>query len=287
MEHGTQIHRLIGQIKNLPPLPQASTKIITAVNDPDISIEELVSVISLSPVLVGRLIGLANSAYFGRTGQVNDLRLAIIQVLGLNLVKSLALSLELNVALDTSKCRQFNGKKFWATALITATLAQKISLRIKKYDFDPSVVYTSGLLLDIGLLAAVYVLPAELNEILATAENNDIVLEVLMKEALGDDHYQAGFLLLNHWHLPEIYQTVLHQFTNEGYQDEGVELIRLLRICSSIAKDLYLQRQKEAVASCKNLTAFGLQEIVIQQVLNGLTDKIENINELAISINGK
>ena len=287
MEQSTQMHRLIGQLKNLPPLPQSSAKIITAVNDPEISIDKLVSVISVSPVLVSRLIGLANSAYFGRAGQINDLRLAIIQVLGLNLVKSLALSLVLNVELDSSKCRLFNGKKFWTTALLTATLAQKISLRIKNEDFDPSVVYTSGLLLDIGLLAAVYVLPAELNEIFANVEKNNIALQLQMKESLGDDHYQAGFLLLNHWHLPEIYQTVLRQFPNKNYQDEGVELIKLLRICSTVAKDLYLKRQKEALASSKALTAFGLKESAIKKVIDGLVEKIDDINELAISISGK
>jgi hypothetical protein len=57
---------------------------------------------------VGRLLGLANSAYFGCTTEITDLRVAIIRVLGLNLVRSLTIGVLLNMELDTRKCSQFN-----------------------------------------------------------------------------------------------------------------------------------------------------------------------------------
>ena len=44
----------ISKIKNLPPLPESSIRIISAVNDPDIPVDALVDVLALSPVLVAR-----------------------------------------------------------------------------------------------------------------------------------------------------------------------------------------------------------------------------------------
>jgi HD-like signal output (HDOD) protein len=60
-------------------------KIIEAMNDSGITIKELATLISVSPALAARLSGLANS---GCAGNVSDLRVAIIRVLGLDLVKS-------------------------------------------------------------------------------------------------------------------------------------------------------------------------------------------------------
>lgn len=124
---GMAVQIQINKLKNLPALPEASVKILEAINDPEISIEKLANVLSLSPGLVARLLGLANSAYFGQTRPIKDLRTAIVQVLGLQLVKSLTVGIVLNVQIDTSQCKNFDSKSFWLHSLLTAMAAQKIT----------------------------------------------------------------------------------------------------------------------------------------------------------------
>ena len=103
----------INKLKNLPALPEASTRILDAINDPEIPIEQLAEVLSLSPSVVARLLGLANSAYFGQSRTISSLPTAIFQVLGLDLVKTLTLGIILNVQFDTRKCQSFDTKYFW------------------------------------------------------------------------------------------------------------------------------------------------------------------------------
>ncbi len=162
----------INKLKNLPDLPESSMRILAAINDPDISIDKLAEVLSISPGLVARLLGLANSAYFGQSRKINDLRTAIFQVLGLELVKSLSLGVVLNVHFDTRKCHAFNTEYFWMRSLLTAIAAQKLACHNKLQQFPPSTVYTCGLLLYIGMLVLGYLIPEKLDVILQRSKKN-------------------------------------------------------------------------------------------------------------------
>jgi len=284
MTKSQDIKLKIAKIKNLPPLPEAGIKIIAAVNDPDISVEDLVDAISLSPALLARLLGLANSAYFGRTGQIKDLRVAIIQVLGTNLVRSLALSIVLNVELDTTKCKLFDTDLFWNHALLTALVAQKLSVHCGDELMSPCVVYTSGLLLEIGLLAAVYIIPEQMNEIFAELQEGDILSEQ-MKAELGQTQYDLGGELLERWHLPEIYQIVLNKFHQPDFAGEERKLIILLELSKKIGA--YLFANQEEMPDFSDLFhPLSLSQEQVSKVITDVNNKKDDIKELATFLGG-
>lgn len=225
----------LGKIKNLPTLPEASLRIMNAVNDPEVSVDEVVDVLFLSPSLVARLMGLANSAYFCYPGKITDLRVAIIRVLGLNLVKSLALGIALNVQLDAKKCQAFDQHFYWVHALTTAVLAQKLAA---KSDLDlprPETIYTSGLLLNIGELVVAFLFPEKMQEILSRCQQSGQSLHDGIRNALGVGHFKLGYILLSHWHVPAPYQTIVKELDNDGYDGELMPLLVLLRLSHGIA----------------------------------------------------
>jgi HD-like signal output (HDOD) protein len=287
MESTDKINLQISKIRNLPELSAASIKIIDAVNDPDISIDDLATVLSVAPVLVARLLGLANSAYFGCTSEITDIRVAIIRVLGLNLVKSLAIGVLLNLALDTRKCSHFNSERFWMDALLTATLSQHFSLLIRDEAVVPSTAYTAGLLLNIGLIVAIYLLPEESNLILLNAQENDSSISVEMSCVLGKNQYELGSLLLEHWHLPAIYQTVLKEFKNSAYCGNENKTIALIRICFSLAKKILTDQHDELPPLLEQLESFGLSAAVVQPFIDKMLAKKDNIYLVALAITGK
>jgi len=311
MEPTNKIDLQISKIKNLPELSAASMKIIDAVNDPDISIDDLATVISVAPVLVGRLLGLANSAYFGCTVEITDLRVAIIRVLGLNLVRSLTIGVLLNLELDTRKCSQFDSERFWMDALLTATLSQQFSLLIRDEAIVPSTAYTAGLLLNIGLIVAVYLLPEESNQILLNAEENVSSISKEMTCLLGKNQYELGGLLLEHWHLPVIYQTVLKEFENSAYFGSEKKMIVLITICFALAKKITSDQHDELPPLLKQLESFGhsaaivqpypfkreygdnllessgLSTAVVQSFIDKILAKKDNIHLAALAITGK
>jgi HD-like signal output (HDOD) protein len=287
MEPTDKINLQILKIKNLPELSAVSMKIIDAVNDPDISITDLTTVISVAPVLVGRLLGLANSAYFGCTGEITDLRVAIVRVLGLNLVRSLTMGVLLNLTLDTRKCSQFDSDRFWMDALLTATLSQQFSLLIHDEAVDPSTVYTAGLLLNIGLIVAVYLLPEESNLILKNAQENASSVSTEMTSLLGKNQYELGELLLEHWHLPAIYQTVLKEFKNSAYSGSEEKIIGLIKVCFALAKKVLSDQHDELPSLVKQLESFGLSAVVVQPIIDKILAKKDDIHLAALAITGK
>ncbi len=277
----------VAKIKNLPPLPEVSMKIISAVNDPEISVDEMVKVLSLSPALVARLIGLANSSYFGRAGKVKDLRVAIIQVLGFKLVKCLALSIVLNVELDASKCKLFDDNLFWNHALLTAVIAQKLSVHIDDELMVPGTVYTAGLLLDIGLLAAVFVFPEQVNQVFENADDTEDSVFKQIQDVLGLTHYEVGAMLLETWKLPDVYQCVVKEFRNSHFEGKEKKLILLLELSHWIASYIFKDQETELPDFSKYLNKLALSSEDMQKTVNSVVEEKENINELAMLLMGK
>ncbi len=276
----------LNKVKNLPPLPEASVRIMNAVNDPEVSVNELVETISLSSSLVARLLGLANSAYFGQSGKINDLKKAIIQVLGLNLVKSLSLSIALNVELDARKCPSFDADYHWSQALITAVLAQKLSTKVKSEMLAPATVYTSGLLLNIGILVAVFLFPQEMHGIFTRSEKSGQSVDKEITKTLGLTHYQLGHQLLNRWKLPLVYQNVLKEFENPQYCGEEMQLIAVQQLSRTIASLINKGKPFHIEDYGETLGRLGLSREELSRAVEQIMDSKNDIRELAAIISG-
>ncbi|MCX7654895.1 MAG: HDOD domain-containing protein, partial [Treponemataceae bacterium] len=137
-------------IKNMPSLPTTVAKVLEVCNNPRTSPADLNQVISLDPVLVGRVLKLINSAYYGLGQQVTSLVRAII-MLGINTVKNLALSSAVLRNLTSRKDFQaLEMDGFWRHSLCVGVAAKMIA---KKRGVDPKLTeeyFAAGLLHDIG-----------------------------------------------------------------------------------------------------------------------------------------
>ncbi len=77
----------------LPPFPDAYARILSALDDPDLSMPQVAKVVSTSPDLCVRVLKMANSALLNRSGiEVTDVSVAVSR-LGAAAVRSAAVSL--------------------------------------------------------------------------------------------------------------------------------------------------------------------------------------------------
>ena len=270
----------VNKLKNLPALPEASLKILSAINNPTISPDDLAKVLGLSPGLVARLLGLANAAYFGQSRKINDLSTAIYQVLGLDLVKSLALSIILNVQFDASQCQAFNSQYFWQRSLITAVAGQKLAQANQLPNYSPATVYTSGLLLQLGLLMLAYLMPNDLNKLLQEAKQSSVSLTEIISTQFGCSQYQLAYLLMHKWHLSPIYQNVQQNFDNADYNGEEKKLIDLLQISQFLSGMLMTDKLElnPLITRCEQR---AVTSIALPDIIDYLTEHRKNIENLA------
>lgn len=277
---------LIMAIKNLPTLSKNNIRIINTVNNPDVDVDELVAVLSSCPVLVARLLGLANSSYFGRTTPITDLKVAIIQVLGLNLVKSLALSIALNIEFDTKACPEFDTEFYWNFILTQAFLAQKLASKSPDESLSATRVYSTALMTEIGILAAVFVWPEEMNAVFSTCEKNLDCINEQINLRFGMNYHGLGYLLLCRWHLPEMYSEPLKYLASDTAETEEAMLVLLLRLGRKLTQRLFAGEIEDLTPYSQELERFSWTEQSFSEVLQDLEMRKAEIQELAAIITG-
>ena len=208
------------QVKHLPPLSPTASRLLEATADPEIEIDDLAGIIFQDPALSARILGVANSAYFGQSQPINSVREAIIKVLGLNLVKSLAVSIALAGAFDPRACRGFDLAGYWYSSLATASLSRLLAMQhsgTHRPDADSS--YLCGLLHNLGHLLLAHVFPQQLSTAIAECKQSpDQGLRALERRHLGIDQLQAGEWLARRWHLPEAVADVIGNLDDAEYQ---------------------------------------------------------------------
>lgn len=183
-------------------------------------IEQLAAIIEQDPAISARVLGVANSAYFGQTKPVNTVREAIIRVLGTNLVKSLSVSIALAGVFDPGNCRGFDLAEYWYTALATATLSRMLVLsHSQPHRAEADSVYLCGMLHNIGQLLLAHVHPEPMSQVMDEWSRDPAQdIRSLERKHLHIDFLQAGEWLTRRWHLPEAVVEVIGYFDDDSYQ---------------------------------------------------------------------
>ncbi|MFQ3547101.1 MAG: HDOD domain-containing protein [Termitinemataceae bacterium] len=188
-------------IKNMPSLPTTVAKVLEVCNNPRTSPADLNQVISLDPVLVGRVLKLINSAYYGLGQQVTSLVRAII-MLGINTVKNLALSSAVLRNLTSKKDFQaLDMDGFWRHSLCVGVAAKVLA---KKRGVDPKLseeYFTAGLLHDIGKIPINAVLSREYVMAVSMSDRERISLHRAETQIIGLNHSVAGSMIAAAWKL--------------------------------------------------------------------------------------
>jgi putative nucleotidyltransferase with HDIG domain len=210
--------KMSGVIESLPSLPISAARVLEICNDPHTSPVDLNRVISLDPVLVGQVLKLINSAYYGMGRQAASLVRAII-MLGINTVKNLVLSAAVIRNLSTgSKQEGLNMEGFWLHSLCVGVTAKLIA---KQRGVDPKLLeeyFTAGLLHDIGKIPLNTVLAQEYMLAVSCAERRALPLYLAETETLGMDHCAAGAMIVNAWKLEgSVKDVIIHHHNLDEY----------------------------------------------------------------------
>jgi putative nucleotidyltransferase with HDIG domain len=218
--------RIEEYIRNMPSLPTTVAKVLEVCNNPQTSPADLNHVISLDPVLVGRVLKLINSAYYGLGQQVTNLVRAII-MLGINTVKNLALSTAVMGNLSSNKNLQgLNMEGFWRHSLCVG-VAAKILARQRGIDTKQQEEYfTAGLLHDIGKIPLNAVLSKDYMLTVSTADRERISLFRAEEKTLGIDHCAAGAMIVKAWRLEgAVGDVIIHHHDCMEYSGEHKDVL--------------------------------------------------------------
>ncbi len=203
MNHDRQLAQIRLYIEKMPSLPTTVTKILEVCNDPRVSPADLNRIISVDPVLMGKVMKLINSAYYGLSQEVTSLVRAII-MLGINTVKNLALSTAVLATVGrNSNFQALNMEGFWRHSLCTGVTGRLIA---KKRKIDSKVLeeyFIAGLLHDIGKIPLNNRLVEDYIAAMSDSDIHHSALYTSEQRVFGIDHTNVGHMILQTWKLDE------------------------------------------------------------------------------------
>lgn len=188
-------------IREIPSLPVSVKKVMEICNSPSASPMELNQVISLDPVLTGRLLQLINSAYYGLNNHITSL-IKAITMLGINTVKNLTLSTAILSTLPKNK--KLNGldmEGFWRHCLCVGVTSKLIAVKQGVELKNQQEYFTAGLLHDIGKVPLNSVLSTDYKNVISSADNEHKALVMAEDESLGMNHCSSGEMITKAWKL--------------------------------------------------------------------------------------
>ena len=266
-------------IKKMPSLPTSVTKVLEICNNPNTSPADLNHVISLDPVLVGRVLKLINSAYYGLGQTVTNLARAII-MLGINTVKNLALS--------TTVIGQFASKKptnglnmegFWRHSLCVGVSAKMLA---KKRGVDAKFTeefFTAGLLHDIGKIPINSLLSKEYMKTISTADRERKTLYQAEGDTLSLNHCITGTMIKTAWKLEgAIGDAITYHHDFDGYTGNYKDVLCCVAAANHFAcltKIGFSGDCHPAPLSATVLEALNVSEDYFNEIEKSVNDEIE------------
>ncbi len=215
------IDDILDRIDKLPTLNSVAFEVINLCSEDEISLSQLVRIISNDQSLASQVLKVANSSYFNYPRKIYSLERAVV-VMGLNLLRDIALSIAIFSLYKGLKVnRSFDMVGFWGHTLKTGYAA-----RVLADQFDPfhkDVLYIGGLLHDIGKLVLLKVLQEDYILVLEKSKQEEKPLVEVEKHLLGFTHADMGGKLLDIWKLPEsvVGMVQLHHLDGHSLNGEG------------------------------------------------------------------
>ncbi len=236
-----RLQHLVSRGDDLPTLPGIVLELHRALDNPYAGAAHVARLLDQDPALTSRLLRLANSASYARSGAPITSVSAAVARMGLNQVRSTCLALAVVKGLG-SKRAQFDHLDFWAHSATVAGLAGSLwnvvgnSSVIRSQD-----AYLVGLLHDVGLLVIDQHFSREFSDMLAHREGEDAPLGPLEEEHLGIDHGAVASLLIGRWSLPAfVGEAVYHHNHPETAPPEVARLSMVIAAAEAMCWQLDL-----------------------------------------------
>lgn len=205
----TQVGDILRRVGALPPLPDTALKLMQVINDPQSTVEDIVEAIRYDQAVTGELLRLCNSAHFGLSRKVTSLNDAML-FLGTAKVLQLVMSVHTSGLLSKEQIGYgLEPGMLWKHSVGVALACSHLSVRLKLS--DTGLVFTAGLLHDVGKVVLNEYVADEFAEIVHLVTEDDLSFLEAEHQVLGFSHEEIGGKIAESWQLPEtIIQCIRH-----------------------------------------------------------------------------
>lgn len=234
----------------LPPIPDVMMQMAEKIEDPSISIDEIVACIT-DQILVSKVLKICNSPYYGHAGHVKSVKDAVVFI-GL---KSLMSIVTVHAMSSFSPRNAAEIKKVLQHCLVCGMIARDIARDMRG---NHELAFICGLLHDIG------------KTILLDMLGDYMLLPEAREQLIAENHAEVGYLLAEKWNFgKEITEVIRYHHTPEKCTDH-VNLAEIISLANAMAD---LNSQPDEIRDM-TFTSLELGQINIDDLL-GEVDKLD------------
>lgn len=221
-----EVKRYIKQLGDLSTTPALLAKILALVSDDSKSITDLSDLIGRDQVLAGRVLRVANSAFFAHSGDITNIDQAVL-FLGLDRIKSIAVGMSV---MNIFPARgSFRIENLWVHGYEVAVLSSLLSERVSVT--QPEDCFLAGLLHDTGRIV-LYNINHSLFEALVTT---DTMLDQEV-DLYGCTHAQAGAWFAEEIGLPSSIVNAIKYHHKPSSAPDDMNLVSLTALAEALMR---------------------------------------------------
>ncbi|MGM0574755.1 MAG: sensor domain-containing diguanylate cyclase [Myxococcota bacterium] len=266
---------------DLPAPPTSLAMVVKAAGDPEVSMQQLASLIGREPSLTTTFLRMANSAAYGGGQPVRTIRQATVR-LGTRCIRNIAVSYAVRTTLSGADPGELDANRFWEDSLRRGVAALVLARRAG-YE-DPSEAFTLGLVQDLGLLVMAVRWRDRSAELQETTDLPGPERMASERRLTGTDHPEVFVAAAREWGLPEDMVAVAGLHHDEEATLPERRSHRLLEICraaDALADVVQTSGERGAFARVRTLLA-GLQsreELTLEALVEEVREEMEVASE--------
>jgi putative nucleotidyltransferase with HDIG domain len=271
---------ILANIKKLPTFSPTVLRLGQLMNDEEAGPGEYEAVVQVDPALTANLLRMANSAHFGFSRKIGNVREAIT-LLGIRRLFELgALAAVQAVVPATLPGYGIDSHAYWCHSVAVAVLSERLAKERRLA--VPALTFTAGLLHDIGKLVISSFLATQIETLRQELGRDSISLVQCERDLVGGDHAQYGAELASAWNLPEQVVAVIarHHMPSDSPDGKTDPMVDLVHAADCLSHSLgfgadvgELQRRVDEQA----MSRLGLRPHDLEHVASRALPEIEGL----------
>lgn len=244
-----KVKLVVSNIRNLPTPPIVFNQIQKVINDPNVSANNIASILAEDPAMSVKVLKLTNSAFYGLTREIEVVREAVV-IVGMEAVKNLVLSASVLDMFKSDEVDQEFQEKFWRHSLATAVCCRLLARRLRDRGIiDADAAFSAGLLHDVGKMVICCFLPKEYKKLMEFRKDNGLLEDLEAEnQALGYNHAGIGSFLAEQWKLPAKLRDAISNHHSPAESQEDSSMAYFVCVGDYVAKLTFQDSDVEASA---------------------------------------
>ncbi len=277
-----KLDSFVDEVDKVWCFPETAMEVLALIDSQDVNITEVVDMLVRDQRLVGRVLQIANSPFYGLSGAIGSIKEACI-IIGLNSLRRIVLAAGLAGAMADTRQSRKDEYSAWLHAIHVAEMSRLIA---KKANLNEDTAFTIGLLHDIGEALIVLVSPDVRDEVDARMEEAGCSLLEAEEMVLGFNHGELGEKIAGRWRLPsDVIRAIAVHHTPT--QDDLSSYVGVIYLANNLCRKLINYGEKNLgndAMSEEIISALCIKEDEVANLHVEAKESLEKILESFVSM---